>query len=461
MGVPPPTSDTNLANLPMLRQPPFGVGPPPPPMQMQMPHQQQQQHHSDDMDMDMEMEDAMPLSVMNGPKDKPNLSDQLLAAIGQGPMSDNNRVDNDRDFRERDRDRESRERRDRGDRDRGDRMDDSRNNDRGRDRGRGRDRVRDIRRRDGRDGRDRERDDRRDRDRNSREPILRHPDGGPEVEPKKEPKQSLADRLRQLADGTLPLDDRMERNIRGDRSDRSMERNDRPPPPFEELPVARRLGDQPPSLMDLPKFPAGPPQDRPDFGPRGPDFRGGPQDPRDFVPRGPGDRDRQNFGPRGAVGPPRGPMDDFPDPRILGGRFPDEFDGRIGPNGPRPDDFDPRLGLSREDFERQEIRGRHPVDDYEQERFEFEMRQRDAGFDPRIQDNFDPRSHPDHPDFEPRRRDFFGGPMEPGFGPPSMMGGRGQRGGPMGPDGFGPRGPGGPMGSRGHGKKIYFLSFFL
>jgi len=75
IGVPPPTTETNMPNLPMLRQP-YGVGPAPP-MQMQLP---QQQHHSDDMDV--EMEDAMPQSLSsNLPKDKPNLSDQLIAAM--------------------------------------------------------------------------------------------------------------------------------------------------------------------------------------------------------------------------------------------------------------------------------------------------------------------------------------------------------------------------------------------
>ena len=463
LSVPPPTSESNLANLPMMRQP-FGVGPP---MQMhlgphQQQHQQQQQqhqqhqqqqhqqqhhhHHHPSDDMDVEMEDEMPQNTNNASKEKlPSLSDQLLAAIGKGPDS---RIDNDsnRDFRERDRDRDNRDRRDRDDRDRGNRdRSEGDRHDRGRERGRGRDRGRDRRR----DNRDRDRDDRRDRDRDSRDGI-RHQEGvnppsGPDNEapPKKEGKPSLADRLRQLADGTLPLDDRMDRN-----RNRSSEGIDGPP--------GRRSTDLPPPLMDLPKFS----QDRPEFPPRGPEFRGPPRGPeaadhpRDFPPRGPGDRDRPNFGRRGSIGPPmRGhpPVEEFPDPRMHGGRFPEDFDNRIGP---RQEDFDHRLGPPpREEFERPDMRNRHPVDEFERDRFEFDMRQRD-GFDPRMQDGFEGRGLGEHPDFDPRRgRDFFHGPMEPGFGPPPMMGPRGPRG-PMGPDGFGPRGPG--MGPRGHGEsKIY------
>ncbi|XP_046471550.1 SR-related and CTD-associated factor 4 isoform X1 [Neodiprion pinetum] len=456
MGVPPPTSEANLANLPMLRQP-FGIGPPPP-MQMQM----SQQHHSDDMDVEMEMEDEIPQNTITMPKEKqPNLSDQLLAAMGKAHLTEN-RLEDDglgremRAERNRDRDRDrERERRDRGDRERSDRDESA---DSRRDRGRGRDRGRD-RRRDGREMRDRDREERRDRgDRDGRESIRSDvPSGLPNQNnthemdgggSKKDVKPSLADRLRQLADGTLPLDDRMDRNNRSDRIDR--DRGDRS---YDDVIVGgRRPGDLPPSLMDLPKFPLGP-QDRPDFGPRGPDFRGVSQDLRDFPQRGPGDRDRPGYGGRGPVGPPRGPIDDFTDPRMHVGRFNDDFDNRMGPNGPRADDFNPRMGPVRDDFDRPDMRGRHPMDDYERERYEYEIRQREAGFDPRMADAFNPRGHPDHPDFDPRRRDFFPGPMDPGFGPPPMMGPRGPRG-PMGPDGFGPRGPGiGPP--RGHGPPMF------
>lgn len=474
----------------MLRQP-YGVGPAPP-MQMQLP---QQQHHSDDMDV--EMEDAMPQSLSsNVLKDKqPNLSDQLIAAMNMGSNVNDGRLENDqvREYKERERDRENRERRDRGDRDRGDRMDVNEcRMDRSRDRGRGRDRGRD-RRRDNREGRDRERDDRRDREnretRESRESGARHSEGlstqnqnvqESEGMAKKEGKPSLADRLRQLADGTLPLDDRMDRNVRGNRAvERSSERNDRS---FEETPGGgggggggsgggaggaggagggsgggsgsgsgggrRPLSDMPISLMDLPKFSGVLPPDRTDF-PRGPDFRGGPQDAREFPQRGLTDRsDRQNFPPRG---PRSSQMDDFLDPRMQPGMFPEDYEGRLGHNGPRPDDFPPaRLGPAREEFERPEVRTRRPpVDEYERERFEYEMRR--DGFDPRMQDGFDPRSLNERPDFDPRRREFFGGPMEPVFGMPPLMGPKGPRGS-VGPDGFGPRG------SRGPGKTGLFYS---
>lgn len=366
-----------------------------------------QQHNSDDMDV--EMEDAMPQSNAV-PKEKQSLSDQLLAAIGKDDKSD----DSGRDYRDRERSREGRERRDR------DRSDDFRG-DRGRDRGRGKDRG-------GRDRRrDRDRDDRRERDRDGR-----HPD-----DDKKDSlsKMSLTDRLRLLADGTLPLDDRIDgRNMR-DRSERSLERSERS---FDT--DSRRSMDGPPSLMDLPKFPN--PQERPDF--RGPDFRGG-QDIRDF-PQRPGDRERggSSFGPRNSH---RGLIDEFPDPRMIpGGRFPDEFDGRLCPDPMlRPDEFDMRLGMTRDEYEREVRRRAAAVDDFDRERYEFEMRQREM-----MADGFDPRQHPDHPDYD-RRREFFGGPMEPGFGPPNLMGPRGPRGPPLGPDGFGPRGPG----SR-HGETFFF-----
>ncbi|XP_072743913.1 uncharacterized protein Isha [Anoplolepis gracilipes] len=451
IGVPPPTTETSMPNLPMLRQP-YGVGPAPP-MQMQLP----QQHHSDDMDV--EMEDAMPQSLnSNVLKDKqPNLSDQLIAAMNMGSNVNDGRLESDqaREYKERERDREPRERRDRGDRDRGDRMDVNEcRMDRSRDRGRGRDRGRD-RRRDNRDGRDRERDDRRDREtreaRESRD-SARHSEGlstqnqnvqESETIAKKEGKPSLAERLRQLADGTL--DERIERNVRGNRTaERSSERNDRN---FEESPgggasgsVRRPPSDMPISLMDLPKFSGVLPPDRTDF-PRGPDFRGGPQDAREFPQRSLTDRsDRQTF-PRG--GPRSSQMDDFLDPRMQPGMFPEDYEGRLGHNGPRPDDFPPaRLGLAREEFERPEVRTRRPpVDEYERERFEYEMRR--EGFDPRMQDGFDPRGHNERPDFDPRRREFFGGPMEPVFGMPPLMGPKGPRG-PVGPDGFGPRGSRGP-----------------
>lgn len=70
IGVPPPTTETGMPNLPMLRQP-YGVGPSAP-LQMQLP----QQHSADDMDV--EMEDAMPQSS-NGAKNKSNLSEQQLS----------------------------------------------------------------------------------------------------------------------------------------------------------------------------------------------------------------------------------------------------------------------------------------------------------------------------------------------------------------------------------------------
>lgn len=114
------------------------------------------------------------------------------------------------------------------------------------------------------------------------------------------PKQSLADRLRQLADGTLPLmDERIDRDMRGgpgpsNRSDRSMDRErnfpdePRQAPPLPQQPpsllgAGRRPGDGPPSLLDLPapKFPPG----ATDF-PR--DFGRESRDLRDFPQRGPG-----------------------------------------------------------------------------------------------------------------------------------------------------------------------------
>ncbi|KAF7989878.1 hypothetical protein HCN44_008552 [Aphidius gifuensis] len=430
MGVPPPppTNDLpNLPNLPMLRQT-FGVGLPPPPMQLQMQiQQQQQQQQQQSEDMDVEMEDAMPQNSINPPKDKPNLSDQLLAAMGKGSMSEN-----ERDIR--DRERERRDRGERGDRERSDNT-----RERGRERGRGRDRRRS------------ERDERRNDDRRGDRDMRTH-DGPPQLpgllpDPDiniKKDKLSLAERLRQLADGTLPIEDRMDRIHERGGGDRSIERNDnRLPVPFEDPLNVRRPDGGPPSLMDLPKFPI--PNER-DFPSRGPDFRP-PQDIRDFSRN---ERDRGSFNSRGGgsgsvVGAGgRGPIDDFTDPRMLGARFPDEFD-RLGPAGPRPDDFDLRLH-PREDFDRPEIR-RHPMDDYEAERLEFEMRQRE-GFDPRMNDGFDPRLHPDHPDFDPRRREFFGhmetGP--PGFG--AMMGNRGgPPRGPMVPDAFSRT----PIGGRGHG----------
>lgn len=370
--VPPPTSDTNMANLPMMRQQQF------PQVQMQ-----QQQHNSDDMDV--EMEDAMPQSNAL-PKEKQSLSDQLLAAIGKDEKSDN---DSGRDYRDRERSREGRERRDR------DRNDDFRG---GRDRGR-----RDRRR-------DRDRDDRRERDRDGR-----HPD---DDKPKMDnSKMSLTDRLRLLADGAL--DDRIDNRNMRDRSERSLDRSERS---FDT--DSRRSMDGPPSLMDLPKFPN--PQERPDFR-GGPDFGRGGQDMRDFS------RSRNSH---------RGLIDEFPDPRMMpGGRFPDEFDGRLGPEAMlRPEEFDVRLGMTRDEYEREARRRAAAADDFDRERYEFELRQREM-----MADGFDPRQHPDHPDYD-RRREFFGGPMEPGFGPPHLMGPRGPRGPPAGPEGFGPRGPGSRQG---------------
>lgn len=169
---------------------------------------------------------------------------------------------------------------------------------------------------------------------------------------------------------------------------------------------------------------------------------------RDFAQR---ERERASFG-RGSSGGPRGPLslEEFSDPRMLGGRFPDDrIDARHGPKGVRPDDFDPRLSHPpRDEFDRPDLRARHPSqEDYERERFEFEMRQRDGVFDPRV--------HVDHPDFEPRRRDFFRGSLDSAFGGPlPMMGPRGPRG-PMGPDSFGSQRAPGP---RSHGN--YFISLF-
>ena len=132
------------------------------------------------------------------------------------------------------------------------------------------------------------------------------------------PKPSLADRLRQLADGTLPLmDERMDRDMRSSRGDRGgSDRHERsstfdetsvrqqpplppaqpstpqqqpqqpqqPQPPPSLLQSGRRPGDGPPSLLDLPaQFPG----DRSDFG-----------GPRDFGPR-PDGRDLRDFPQRG------------------------------------------------------------------------------------------------------------------------------------------------------------------
>lgn len=205
----------------------YNVGAP-----MQMSVTSQQSSHGDDMDV--EMEDAMPQSNNSClmPKEKQNLSDQLLAAM---------KSDNDREYRDRERDRERDRDRDRDRRDR---------DERGRERGR-RDRGTRERRR--------ERDDRRDRDRESRESSsIRHQDSA-DLDAKKDVnKMSLTERLRQLADGTLPVDDR--RNVRNDRSSERHERN------FEEAAI-RRINDAPPALMDLPKFGGVPDRQRP------PEFR--------------------------------------------------------------------------------------------------------------------------------------------------------------------------------------------
>lgn len=80
IGVPPPTTETGMPNLPMLRQP-YGVGPSAP-LQMQLP---QQQHSADDMDV--EMEDAMPQSS-NGAKNKSNLTEQQLSQNEERAESD-------------------------------------------------------------------------------------------------------------------------------------------------------------------------------------------------------------------------------------------------------------------------------------------------------------------------------------------------------------------------------------
>lgn len=80
IGVPPPTTETGMPNLPMLRQP-YGVGPSAP-LQMQLP---QQQHSADDMDV--EMEDAMPQSS-NGAKNKNNLTEQQLSQNEERAESD-------------------------------------------------------------------------------------------------------------------------------------------------------------------------------------------------------------------------------------------------------------------------------------------------------------------------------------------------------------------------------------
>lgn len=80
IGVPPPTTETGMPNLPMLRQP-YGVGPSAS-LQMQLP---QQQHSADDMDV--EMEDAMP-QTSNGAKNKNNLTEQQLSQNEERTESD-------------------------------------------------------------------------------------------------------------------------------------------------------------------------------------------------------------------------------------------------------------------------------------------------------------------------------------------------------------------------------------
>ncbi|XP_014233999.1 splicing factor, arginine/serine-rich 15 [Trichogramma pretiosum] len=490
LGVAPPTTEPGMPNLPMMRQP-FGVPPMPlqqmPPMSQQNQRQQQQQNPplpmSDDMDVDMEDDMVPPIKEQQHSKPPSLLSDQLLAAM----KNDRDERDSFRD-RERDRDRRDRDRGGLGDRDRDD--------NRSRDRGRGRDRGgRDRNRRDSRDNGNRnDRDERRDREaRDNRHSPMRDmincPGGlqglgGNHIgeNDKKDgmgPKLSLADRLRQLADGTLPLiDDRnIDRDMRGGTggptgsrsNDRSSERMDRSssdrlgrassmegqPPPPSLLAGARRPGEGPPSLLDLPaKFPGVPPV--PDF-PGNPNF-GGPRvserDVRDF-PRGagPGDRDRP-FGSRvGPMGGRSGSMDDFMEgPRsLLGPRFgpPDDFPIPSG----RPDEYD----LRRDKDGRPQPPGR--LDEFERGRgppFDFDMRGgRNAPGDipppfdmPRMPlDEFELR---EMADFD-RRREFYMldkfGPlgMSPRFSPRGIMGN---------PDAFGPRGGRGGLGPMFHPRSL-------
>lgn len=170
IGVPPPTSESGMPGMPMMRQP-FNMAhamsmqqPPQPPAQQRppLPHQL----HPDDMDVEMEDAMSMPPShnsnkdnnMMNNNKPQ-SLSDQLLAVMKSN--------ENDKDFRDRERDRDRD--RDRRDRDRGG-LGDRDRDDRSRDRGRDRDRDRAGRDRGRRTSRDnnRDRDDRRggERDRN-------------------------------------------------------------------------------------------------------------------------------------------------------------------------------------------------------------------------------------------------------------------------------------------------------
>lgn len=136
--------------------------------------------------------------------------------------------------------------------------------------------------------------------------------------------------MRQLADGTLPLEDRVDRIIPRNRQER--DRSDRN---FDDSRSAR--GEPLSSLMDLPKF--GLPQERGDFPARPPDFRN-PQDPREYQQQ----RDRQSFG-RGHRGSQI--HEEFMDvPRLQGGIYQEEFDNRIH-GQQRVEEFG-RLGSLRE-----------------------------------------------------------------------------------------------------------------
>lgn len=127
-------------------------------------------------------------------------------------------------------------------------------------------------------------------------------------------KPSLADRLRQLADGTLPLEDRSDR-IPPARNRPDRDRSDRN---FEDSRSSR--AEPLSSLMDLPKFSL--PQERGDFPARPPDFRN-PQDPREYQQQ----RERQSFG-RGHRGAQM--HEEYMDvPRIQGGIYQEEFENRI------------------------------------------------------------------------------------------------------------------------------------
>lgn len=389
--------------------------------------------------MDIEMEDA---DTKNDNKQMP-LSDQLLAAIGGPRFNENNERGGPNDGRfkgdhpsdidergNRDRDSRNRDRNDRNDRGRDNNRSSRNSRDRG---GRERDRdnnreSRDNRERDNRDHRDREggRNDRRgnrwsDRDHRGNRPERdsdKKQDG-----PRNE--KSLAERLRDMAhEGIVPSRERPAR-------ERSAEK---PPPLF---------GNQqgPPGRPPFQKFPNG----EPDVTERPPRDISRSRDELEPERRMDEIAWRERMEPEMFRHPDNfNPGDEF-DPRMR--RHPDDF--------PRMDhpDFDPRMNINRPDFEGR--RGPMPYQDdihMEQERYEFEMRQREM---------FDRRENFGHPDdirmldeFDHRGRgpDFF--PPRDGFGPRPLMRGPGPDfpprpllGRPPGPHMFHPRGMG-PRGPR-------------